>query len=345
LDSIKALPGEENDMFGKTKLVAIAAALAAGVMVSTAASAERLRVAGNFPLDHSVSRAMEVFKEKVEERSKGEIRVDLFPAMQLGGATENVDQVRSGTIFAVFTSIAYFTRTVPEYEAVSLPFLFDSREQAFKVMDGEVGDIFDAKMAELGFVNLGYGELGFRHVTNNLRPIKSVDDFKGMRIRLQPNEVHLATFRALGANPQSMDVSELYSALQQGVLDAQENPYNIIASRRFNEVQKHLSDSGHFYDFINVAANKRKYERLSDAHRKIVDEAMAEAMMWQRKQAAAEEAEWREKLIAAGMEFTPLTDEARDGLRRATASVVDDLKKRVDPAVIDLVLKEAQAAK
>ncbi len=333
-------------MFGKTKLVAIAAALAAGMVVSTAASAaERLRVAGNFPLDHSVSRAMEVFKEKVEERSKGDIRVDLFPAMQLGGATENVDQVRSGTIFAVFTSIAYFTRTVPEYEAVSLPFLFDSREQAFKVMDGEVGDIFDAKMAELGFVNLGYGELGFRHVTNNLRPITSVEDFKGMRIRLQPNEVHLATFRALGANPQSMDVSELYSALQQGVLDAQENPYNIIASRRFNEVQKHLSDTGHFYDFINVAANKRKYERLSDAHRKIVDEAMAEAMMWQRKQAAAEEAEWREKLIAEGMEFTPLSDEARDALRGATASVVEELKKRVDPAVIDLVLKEAQAAK
>lgn len=333
-------------MFGKTKLVAIAAALAAGMVVSTAASAaERLRVAGNFPLDHSVSRAMEVFKEKVEERSNGDIRVDLFPAMQLGGATENVDQVRSGTIFAVFTSIAYFTRTVPEYEAVSLPFLFDSREQAFKVMDGEVGDIFDAKMAELGFVNLGYGELGFRHVTNNLRPITSVDDFKGMRIRLQPNEVHLATFRALGANPQSMDVSELYSALQQGVLDAQENPYNIIASRRFNEVQKHLSDTGHFYDFINVAANKRKYERLSEDHRKIVDEAMAEAMMWQRKQAAAEEAEWREKLITAGMEFTPVPDATRDALREATASVVEELKKRVAPAVIDLVLKEAQAAK
>ena len=333
-------------MFGKTKLVAIAAALAAGMVVSTAASAaERLRVAGNFPLDHSVSRAMEVFKEKVEERSNGDIRVDLFPAMQLGGATENVDQVRSGTIFAVFTSIAYFTRTVPEYEAVSLPFLFDSREQAFKVMDGEVGDIFDAKMAELGFVNLGYGELGFRHVTNNLRPITSVEDFKGMRIRLQPNEVHLATFRALGANPQSMDVSELYSALQQGVLDAQENPYNIIASRRFNEVQKHLSDTGHFYDFINVAANKRKYERLSDDHRKIVDDAMAEAMMWQRKQAAAEEAEWREKLISAGMEFTPVPDATRDALREATSSVVEELKKRVDPAVIDLVLKEAQAAK
>lgn len=333
-------------MFGKTRLLAIAAALAAGVVMSSVAQAEeRLRVAGNFPLDHSVSRAMEMFKEKVEKDSKGDIRVDLFPAMQLGGATENVDQVRSGTIFAVFTSIAYFTRTVPEYEAVSLPFLFDSRDQAFKVMDGKAGEIFDAKMAGLGFVNLGYGELGFRHATNNLRPITSVADFKGMRIRLQPNEVHLATFRALGANPISMDVSELYSALQQGVLDGQENPYNIIASRRFNEVQKHLSDSGHFYDFINVAANKRRYERLSTEHRAIIDAAMKEALEWQRKTAAEEEMEWRNKLVASGMIFTPISQETRDALRQATASIVEDLKKRVDPAVIDLVLQEAKAAK
>lgn len=331
-------------MFGKLRLVAAASALAAGMLFgSTVQAVERLRVAGNFPAEHSVSRAMELFKERVEEKSNGEIRVDLFPAMQLGGATENVDQVRSGTIFAVFTSIAYFTRTVPEYEAVSLPFLFDSRDQAFKVMDGKVGEIFDAKMGELGFVNLGYGELGFRHVTNNLRPITSVEDFRGMRIRLQPNEVHLQTFRALGANPISMDVSELYSALQQGVLDGQENPYNIIASRRFNEVQKHLSDSGHFYDFINAVANKRLYERLSDAHRAIVDEAMTEAMEWQRKTAAEEEMDWRNKLIESGMTFTPISAETRAALREATSSVVESLKQRVDPAVIELVLEGAKA--
>ncbi len=332
-------------MIGKARLLTLAAALAAGMVVSGLVSAqERLRVAGNFTLDHSASRAMELFKERVEERSNGGIRVDLFPAMQLGGAVENVDQVRSGTVFAVLASIAYFTRTVPEYEAVSLPFLFDSREQAFKVMEGKVSEIFDAKMADLGFVNLGYGELGFRHVTNNLRPITSVDDFRGMRIRLQPNEVHLQTFRALGANPQSMDVSELYSALQQGVLDGQENPYNIIASRRFNEVQKHFSDSGHFYDFITAVANKRHYDRLSAEHRQIVDEAMQEAMEWQRKTADAEENEWREKLIAAGMEFTPISPDLRAALREATASVVDQLKQRVDPAVIDLVLEETRAA-
>jgi len=333
-------------MFAKTRLVTAAVALAAGMLLSAAPqAAERLRVAGNFPAEHNVSRAMEVFKERAEALSNGDIRVDLFPAMQLGGATENVDQVRSGTIFAVFTSAAYFTRTVPEYEAVSLPFLFDSREQAFQVMNGKISEILNDKMAALGFVVLGYGELGFRHVTNSQRPITSVEDFKGLRIRLQPNEVHLQTFRALGANPISMDVSELYAALQQGVLDGQENPYNIIASRRFNEVQKHLSDSAHFYDFIAVVANKRRYERLSETNRKIVDQAMHEALEWQRATAAAEELAWRDKLIEAGMIFTPIAPETRVALREATASVAVELKKRVDPAVIDLVIEAAQAAK
>ena len=323
----------------------IASLLTAGMLLSSSVLAtERLRVAGNFPTDHSVSRAMEVFKEEVESASEGEIRVDLFPAMQLGGATENVDQVRSGSIFAVFTSIAYFTRSVPDYEAVSLPFLFDSRDQAFAVMDGPVGEHLDNKMAELGFVNLGYGELGFRHVTNNLHPITSVEDFEGMRIRLQPNEVHLQTFRALGANPVAMDVSELYSALQQGVLDAQENPYNIIASRRFNEVQEHLSDSGHFYDFINAVANQRRYNALSDEHRAIVDDAMQAAMVWQRDAAAQEEESWRQQLVDEGMVFTPISLELRAELREATMEVAESLEERVDPEFIELVFQEAEAA-
>lgn len=326
-------------------IVKIASLLTAGMLLSSSVLAtERLRVAGNFPTDHSVSRAMEVFKEEVESASEGEIRVDLFPAMQLGGATENVDQVRSGSIFAVFTSIAYFTRSVPDYEAVSLPFLFDSRDQAFAVMDGPVGEHLDNKMAELGFVNLGYGELGFRHVTNNLHPITSVEDFEGMRIRLQPNEVHLQTFRALGANPVAMDVSELYSALQQGVLDAQENPYNIIASRRFNEVQEHLSDSGHFYDFINAVANQRRYNALSDEHRAIVDDAMQAAMVWQRDAAAQEEESWRQQLVDEGMVFTPISLELRAELREATMEVAESLEERVDPEFIELVFQEAEAA-
>jgi TRAP-type transport system periplasmic protein len=327
-----------------SRLKVLCLTIAAAMLLTTgAADAQtRLRVAGNFPMDHTATGAMEIFKEELEAITNGELQVDNFPAMQLGGAQENVDQVRSGAIFAVFTSIAYFTRTVPEYEAVSLPFIFDSNEQAFRVMDGPIGELMDERMLEQGFVNLGYMELGFRHATNNVRPIQSVEDFQGLKIRLQPNEVHLDTFRALGANPIALDISELYSALQQGVLDGQENPYNIIATRRFDEVQRYLSNTGHFFDFINVAANRRLFEGLSPEHQEAVREAMRKAVLWQREEAARQEIHWRDELIARGMQYDEVPLEVREDLRAATAGIAEDLKSRVDPAVIDMVLAEIQ---
>ncbi|MBL3595860.1 TRAP transporter substrate-binding protein [Rhodovulum sulfidophilum] len=311
-------------------------------LLAGAASAQTvLRVAGNFPEEHSATGAMNVFKEEVERLSGGDLVVQNFPAMQLGGAQENVDQVRSGAIFAVFTSIAYFTRSVPELEAVSLPFLFDSREKAFEVMDGPVGKLMDKALLEQGFVNLGYGELGFRHVTNSVRPLTRLEDFQGLKIRLQPNEVHLETFRALGANPQSLDISELYSALQQKVLDGEENPYNIIYTRRFFEVQKYLSDTGHFFDFINVVANKDAFDALSPENQEAVRSAMRSAIEWQRAEAARVDLEFREKLVAEGMQFDEIPAAERARLREATGSIAESLKERVDPEVIDLVLEQA----
>lgn len=315
-------------------------ALGATLVASSASAQTTLRVAGNFPEDHTATGAMEVFKQELEELTDGELLVQNFPAMQLGGAGENVDQVRSGAIFAVFTSIAYFTRSVPELEAVSLPFLFDSREKAFEVMDGEVGEVMDAALLEEGFVNLGYMELGFRHATNSARPLTALEDFEGLDIRLQPNEVHLDTFRAIGANPQPLDISELYSALQQKVLDGQENPYNIIYTRRFFEVQDYLSDTGHFFDFINVVANADAFEALSPEHQEAVRTAMRSAVEWQRAEAAELDLGFREQLVAEGMTFDPLPDAERARLREATAGIAEDLKARVDPDVIDLVLEQ-----
>jgi TRAP-type C4-dicarboxylate transport system substrate-binding protein len=126
-------------------------------------------------------------------------------------------------------------------------------------------------------------ELGSRNVTNSVRPLKTLEDFKNLKVRLQPNETHIATFRAVGANPVSMDIKEVYSALQQGVLDGQENPYSIIETRRFDEVQKYLSDTGHFFDFIIIAANKRKFDGLKPEVKDAVRAAMAKAIRTSRR--------------------------------------------------------------
>lgn len=305
------------------------------------AQAEKVRIAGNFPTEHSSSEAMEIFKKEVEQATGGGFTVDLFPAMQLGGAQENVDQVRSGTIFATWISIAYLSRTVPELEAVSLPFVFANRDQAFRVMDGKVGELLDKKLNDKGYTSLGYMELGSRHVTNSVRPIKTADDFKGLKIRLQPNETHIATFRAIGANPVSMGISEVYAALQQKVLDGEENPFSIIDTRRFDEVQKYLSDSGHFFDFIIIAANKRKFESLNADTKKAVKAAMAKAIVWQRTKSTEEDTTSRDALIKRGMQFDPISDATRAELVKRSASVIEDLRKKVGADLIEAVMAEA----
>jgi len=317
--------------------VAAVAVMAAG----SAANADKIRIAGNFAVDHSSSLAMEVFKDELAKLTDGKLTTDLFPAMQLGGAKENVDQVRSGTVFATWIGIAYLSRTVPELEAVSLPFVFANREQAFRVMDSPVGDLLNEKLGKKGYTALGYMELGSRNATNNVRPLKSIEDFKGLKIRLQPNETHLATFRAIGANPVSMGIKEVYSAMQQGVLDGQENPFSIIATKRFDEVQKYLSDSGHFFDFIILAANKRKFEKMSPANQDAIRKATAKAIAWQRAKAAEEDVASIKELQKRGMQFDPLSDATRAALKKATSGVVGELKKKIGNDVIDAVLAEA----
>lgn len=301
---------------------------------------QKLQIAGNFANEHPSSVAVEqVFRKEVARLTNNQLQVDVFPAMQLGGAKENVDAVRSGTLAITWVGAAFLSRIVPELEAVSLPFVFPNRETAFRVIDGPVGAAIDKKLQAKGFVSLGWMELGMREVTNSKLPIRSMADLKGLKIRLQPNETHLATFRALGANPVAMDVKELYSALEQHVVDGQENPYTVISASRFSEVQKHLSNTGHFFDFIAVVASKKAFEQLRPEHQKAVREAMTTTVAFQRKLAAEEESK-RLAELKGRMTYTELTPAAREEMRKATLPVVEDVKKRAGADLVNQVLAE-----
>ena len=323
----------------------LAAALILALAPLIAGAQDKVRLAGNFETAHSSSVAMEqVFKAELGKLTKNALQVDIFPAMQLGGAKENVDAVRAGSLLMTWTGAAYMSRIVPELEAVSLPFLFPHREAAFQVMDGKVGKLIDQKMAEKNFAVLGWMELGSRNITNNRRPIKSVDDLKGLKIRLQPNETHLATFRAMGANAVAMDVKELYSALEQKVLDGQENPFPIIRAARYMEVQKYLSNSGHFFDFIVILANKKSFEALKPDYQKAIRQAMTAAVTWQRANAARADADALDELKKK-MEYTEITPQTREAMRKATAGVADEVKKRAGAPLVDAVLAEVAKIK
>jgi len=320
----------------------ILAALAILCVATTAQAQTKWRLAGNFATEHSSSVAMNQFRDDLAKASGGQFTVDVFPAMQLGGAAENVQNVRAGTLQMIWVGMAFLSRTVPELEALSLPFQFDSREQAFRVVDGPVGKLLDAKFAEKGLTDLGFMELGARHVTNSKRPIKSVEDLKGLKIRMQPNETHLATFRALGANPVAMDIKELYSAMQQGVVDGQENPFAVIRASRFFEVQKFISNTAHFFDFINVVANRRAFEALPPAQQKLLRDSMRKAVAWQRERAKAEENEAIAEIKAKGMTYDEVSPRFREQLRNGSAGIVEDVKKRVGADFVNRVIAETK---
>jgi tripartite ATP-independent transporter DctP family solute receptor len=311
---------------------------------SGASAQEKIRIAGNFSVDHSSSVAIEQFEKDVESATGGKVVIEVFPAMQLGGAQENVTQVRAGTIMMTWVGMAFLSRTVPELEAVSLPFLFPNREVAYKVMDGPIGALIDQKMADKGFISLGFMELGPRQVTNSVRPIKTMADLKGLKIRLQPNETHLATFRALGANPIAMDIREVYSAMEQKVIDGHENPYALIIDSRFYEVQKYVSNTSHFFDFIAVVANRKKFEALPVEHQQAIKTAMAKAVATQRVAAAKADTTALAELQKKGMQYDAMPPSEREAMRKATAGVVDDIKKRVGPELVDRVQAEVKKA-
>lgn len=319
-------------------LAALAAALA---FVVPAAAQQKLQIAGNFASEHPSSVAVEqVFRKEIARLTNNQLQVDVFPAMQLGGAKENVDAVRSGTLALTWVGAAFLSRIAPELEAVSLPFVFTNRETAFRVIDGPVGAAIDRKLQDKGFVSLGWMELGMRHITNSRGPIRTMADLKGLKLRLQPNETHLATFRALGANPVAMDVKELYSALEQKVVDAQENPYTVISASRYGEVQKHISNSGHFFDFIAVVASKKAFEQLKPEHQKAVREAMTATIAHQRKLAAETEAKVLPELKAK-MTYTEIAPAALAEMRSAAAPVIEGVKKRAGAELVDQVLAAA----
>ena len=317
-------------------------AVAACIAAAPANAQQKLQIAGNFAGEHPSSIAVEqVFKKEVARLTNNQLQVDVFPSMQLGGAKENVDAVRSGTLAVTWVGAAYLSRIVPQLEALSLPFVLDDRETAFRVIDGPVGDAIDKKLQDKGFISLGWMELGMRNVTNNRQPIRTMADLSGLKIRLQPSETHLATFRALGANPIAMDVKELYSALEQGVVDGEENPYTVISASRYGEVQKYLSNTRHFFDYIAVLASKKAFEQLKPEHRKAVREAMTATVMFERKLASESEAKALAELKTK-MTFTEISPEARAEMRKAAAPVIDTVvRKRAGDEIVNLVLEAA----
>src|SRR5882724_3093100 len=270
----------------KRSFECVSALVVAGVVMMATGSASaqtiRWRASGSFTATHSTSLAMETFKSEVARLTKNTVQVDVFPGNTLGGAFEQVDQLRTGQIQMAWAGLSFYDKLLPELGAVNLPFAATSANQAICEIEGDLGKYIEEKMAEKGVLLLGWGQIGARHVTNNKRPIKTVEDLKGLKIRTPSGDAWTLTFRAVGANPTPIDIAELYPALQQGVVDGQENPYDNMLVRKFFQVQKYLSNTAHFYDWSGYLVNKAAFEKLTPDQQKAIKDSMFSAVAIQR---------------------------------------------------------------
>ncbi len=317
-----------------TSLMAAAAVLV-GVQ-GASAQAVHWRASGSFPEKHSTSVAMEIFKSEVARLSNNTIQVDLFPNNTLGGAFEQVDQLRTNQIQMAWGGLSFYDKLVPEVGAATLPFAASSAQQAACEIDSEFGKYMEDAMAKKGILLLGWGQIGARHVTNNKRPIKSVKDMEGLKIRTPSGESWTLTFRALGANPTPIDIKELYQALQQGVVDAQENPYDNILVRHFYEVQKYVSNTTHFFDWSAYMVNKEAFDKLTPEQQKAVSDAMFTTVAAQRAISERENKTALADLIKHGMQYDELSKEDLAKFREATATVYKQMRAKLGDKVMDL---------
>jgi tripartite ATP-independent transporter DctP family solute receptor len=298
-----------------------------------------LRMGGNFPASHGSSVSFEkVFKPEVARLTGGAVRVDVFPGSQLGSSNEQVDQLVSGQVPLVWSGPNIFSRLSPELEAAELPFAVASDAQAACLIDGELGEHLAERLAEKNVLILGWEYNGLRYITNSKRPINSLADLKGMKLRVPGSDQWMNTFRALGANPTPLDISEVYQALQQGVVDGQENPPENILVNNFQEVQKYITKSGHFFSWVLIVANKKSFEALKPEHQQAIRTAMAKAVQEQRR-ASALTNEAALKKLQTRMALNVPTREALAEMRKATLPVYDLVRKRVGDKTMDIAMK------
>ena len=289
--------------------------------VSTFASAQAVKLTlghGN-PVGSPRHTAAVKFADEVKARSNGRIEVTVAPSSQLGDDAAMVTALRTGALDISANSQGAVANTVPEYAAFGLPFLFADLPQAWKIMDGPVGKELAAKTAEKGMIVLGYWDNGIRNMSNSKRALLKPEDLKGLKMRTPPDSVTVDIMQALGAEAQQIKFSELYVALQQGVVDGQENPLTNIYSAKLYEVQKYVSLTGHKYEMTPFLMSKRTWDRLSDADRKAVQEASHEATALQRKLSKESDDSLVAELKAKGTQVDSVNKAA---FQQATASVV-----------------------
>lgn len=286
--------------------------------------------------DHPVSLGVKRFAELLATKSGGKLKVQEFPASTLGNEMQQQSALQGGVQEMSAPATTSLAGIVKEFGLLDFPFAVANFAQADALLDGPLGQALIARLPEKGLVALGYWDLGFRNVTNSKRPITRPEDLEGLKLRVIPNPVFLDTFKAFKANPVPMPFAELYGALESKAVDGQENPFAVILSNKFYEVQKYVSATNHVYAANILLVSKRFWDKLSPAEQKMMSDAANESRVYQRQVSRAAAQKAVGELQAKGMQYNELSAAEHARMVEVARPVTDRLAASYDPTVVKL---------
>jgi tripartite ATP-independent transporter DctP family solute receptor len=278
---------------------------------------------------------IDTFAKEVEKRTAGRYKIQTFYSGSLGGEREAIEAVQLGTQELTFSSTGPIPNFVPETKILDVPFLFRDKAHARAVLDGPIGQEMLTKFDAKGFKALAWGENGVRHMTNSKRDIRVPEDLKGLKMRTMENPVHIAAYKGLGIVTTPMAFPEVFTALQQGTVDGQENPLSVIMASKFDQVQKHLSLTGHVYSPAIFLMNKAAFEKLAPADKQAFLEAAKEGAKANRARVDSDDATGVAELRAKGMIVIENIDKSK--FVAALAPVEAQFEKQFGKANLDAI--------
>ncbi len=331
-------------LFIKSVLASLAIA-AMGLASAQDIKERTLKFGLNGPEGHPAVAGMKKFKETVEAKSGGKIKVQLFLNGTLGSDQATLSSVKGGTVEMAVMNSGILSSEVKALEVFDFPFLFANEKEADAIADGPIGQKMHAALADKGIVGLSYWELGFRNITTKKTPINKVDDIAGLKLRVIPSPINVDWVKALGANPTPLPFPEVYAALEQGAIDGQENPVAVIAANKFWEVQKFMALTNHQYNPQSVIFSKKVWDSMSAVEKKIIDDAADDAVKMQRTANRAALAANLELLKKNGMTVTSLPAAEVAKLREKMKPVIDKHSAALGSTVADVQAELAKLRK
>jgi tripartite ATP-independent transporter DctP family solute receptor len=309
----------------------------------TDSSTVELKLTHAVPEDHASHLALLDFKEKLAEQSEGRINLQLFPNGQLYGSDrEAVEAVQLGNIDMTMVATPTMASFEPAFMVFDLPFLFSSRDEAHKALDGQLGEKLNELLPDQKLVGLGYGENGFRQYINNVRQIEKPSDFEGLKMRVIENKLYQDAFDLMGANSSPLAFGETYSALQQNTFDGMDSPISLIYAMKFYEVQKYLTIGDQTYAPLITVINKEKLDSMPEDLKEILVSEAMEMSKNQREIAYQQDTEKLDELKEAGMIVNELSKEDKRKFREHLQPIYDEYIDKIGKEYVDAAVAAAK---